>query len=304
MRRVGVGRVLFALGLLWSTAATAQAPAGTQVRWDTETTCIEPSDLLERIAFRLGIEPAQLARKLIRLEVRVVRELRELWNAKLLVVTNAGTSERYFEAESCQAIIQGTAFVAALAFDSRSGARLGLKLPLAEPPVRFVLRVPVSLEFGVLPQPSTELGLAAGVMWSTWRIELQVTHGFAQHKTVDATTGAGADLEARLAGGVRGCYIPWQRRVELGACATAEVAWLHARGTDLPAPWGSDAYSLTLLGGVTAAYRVWRGVGLRAEAAIGGNAVRPSFAIDGLGEVHRPAAVAGRLLVGVELWLR
>jgi hypothetical protein len=281
------------------------------VQWRSPAACPAPRDLLARIARSSGASFADLAGKLVRLVVEVTRRPDGRWSTRIVVITAAGTGERRFEADSCQELVNGTVLVVGLSLDPRVTRRPPVKRQRPEartvasnrPKVRIPLRLLFNTSFGVLHQPSFGLGLTAALAFPSFKVELDLGHELPRRVEVDPVTGAGADLRLVLRAGLRACYIPWRRRVELGACVGSEAGWLHARGVNIREARSEDALWLGLLGGVTAGVRLVGRFWLRVEGHIGASPTRPSFEIEGIGLVHRPSVLVGRVGIGVEAWL-
>ena len=297
--------------LLWTAAVTARAepapPAPPVVEWSYAPGCPRPDDLLDRIAERIGLGREALTGKLLRLRVLPERQSSGRWRAQLELLTSAGSGERGFEAESCNSLVEASVLIVGFALDPRAAALLG-RAARPRPAVRArdyegLLRVTGEGDFGVLQGPGLGFGVAGGLGWPRFRLELEAASDLPQSSALAGSAGpVGAELRLALRVGVRGCYVPWRRRVELGFCLSSDGGWLRGTGT-AHVPLTGSAFWLGLLGGATAGLRLFGPVWLRADAALGVSPTRPSFVV-GEGNVtlvvHRPSLLIGRLGFGLE----
>lgn len=176
--------------------------------------------------------------------------------------------------------------------------------PAPPPPARSArlggfLRVQGGGELGALPGPTGAVGLGGGLLWRRFRLELQATY-----LPPRALTRPQARVRASLAAAtLLGCARLGRGALEAPICGGLEVGGMHgaARGEGVDAarigPWIALAASAGVAWRAHPRIALW--AALQALAALR----RPSFQLrDPEVEVllHEPAAVSGRLLVGVE----
>ena len=179
--------------------------------------------------------------------------------------------------------------------------------PAAPPPSSrgpgLLLRVHGGPELGALPKISGLVGLGVGVLWR--RVRLEARGSFLAPRT--ATT-AQTDVRGLLVvGSLHGCARLGGGALEFPVCAGLEAGALRgeahgptADGTTL-APW------LGVVLGAGVAWRLRPRLALWAALEGVGGAVRPRFLLRDPGDditLFRPAAVSGRLLLGLELRIR
>lgn len=104
------------------------------------------------------------------------------------------------------------------------------------------------------------------------------------------TFGAAAQLELRVVDG------PWSA----GPLGGIALEWLWARASGFAE--ATSATSLVVLGeiGAFTSVRLSDDWALRADGALAGTARRARFVVEGLGVVHRPDALGGRVTVGID----
>ena len=311
-----VAIVLLACGLvLQVTGASASAAAGSAalelgptINWDAPEEC-PATDLTERIAGLVGLAPERLGAKLMRLDATIGRKANGAWTARLQVHTVAGSGERVFEAEDCHSLVEGTALIAALAIDPSvqpkpaaapvlsSHEAEGAKAGMAR--ARYVLRPQVVGDLGILPDLDIGYGLAAGVVWSWLRLEVDA--GVDSAQGIADSSGRGGTIRTPLRAGARACVAPWSGMLEVAGCVGADTAWLRSTGRNIASPETKDSLWVAISAGTAAALRLRDWLWLRVEGHVGPAVQRPVFQVTGVGEIYRPSKLAGRLGAGVEL---
>lgn len=319
MRLAAAGTSILIAALVSPGARAHDEPEATEPnryawRFGPGSECVPPPGLHLRIAELVGVPEPALKDKLHYLGVDVSRR-EQGWSARLKVATPAGSGERTFEAESCAALVDGTVLIVALAVDPN--LRLpNLRLPAPrvtrpspEPPpqlppatrsrtVRAVMRPLAAADLGVLPGATFGFGLAAGVVWPRWRIELDGTaHPWS---SVVQPSWAGGELRVLARAGARACRVGERGRLALDVCLGAAAASIRGTGRGITDPATDEAMWLAVTAGVAGGVRLAGWLWLRAELLGGLSAVRPSFRIEGVGEIYRPSVMTGRVAIGVE----
>ena len=154
--------------------------------------------------------------------------------------------------------------------------------------------------FGVTPSLGGGGGLSLGLGGAHWRADAL---GSISART-QTRPGPGAEAWGWSVG-ARGCGT-WavQRRVELAGCGGAEVGQLLGGGTgDLTNVREHVDTWIALSARAAARVFLARGFALVAGAEALFSVYRPGFAVRNLGVVHRPAVIAPRVTVGVEVRL-
>ncbi len=153
---------------------------------------------------------------------------------------------------------------------------------------------------GALPGTAVGGGLHLGVAHGTGSVELRLEAWLPKTVTSVEQPRMGADLwmltaapalclRGRPGGGV----------VRLDGCAALETTHLRARGFGMSNPGRAVASWGALVAEAGVALRLSGRVGLRGAAEVSRPLVRPRFAIENVGELHRPACfgVGGGLAV-------
>jgi hypothetical protein len=159
---------------------------------------------------------------------------------------------------------------------------------------------------GSLPHPA--LGVALGVELGTERWQLRAIGTLLpdqQHRVGSSGSALGAEL-GLATGGLLACAlsVSWLPPLEVRGCAGWELGQLSGVGTGVPdARHGSKLWSAPLLD-AGAAWRIPEtafrlGAMLSLVAPLG----RDEFVLQGLGRVHRPSSIVGRVMLGAGLTL-
>jgi len=162
--------------------------------------------------------------------------------------------------------------------------------------------------------PGVGAGMGAAVVLLLERLRLEGSFGYwpereglIEEVRIDGIRSFGAEL-GLLAGAVGACYRAWPELLFLSACAQLEMGSLYGRGTvNVTRSLPDSALWLALLAGVRASWQVARWGGLVLELDLAAPLLLPDYTIRVHGVtdrplvVHRPAMVAPRLKVGIEL---
>lgn len=263
-----------------------------------------------------------------------IRRTARAWRARLL--TEAGTRE--LDAESCEAALDAAALVLALAVEPEPGLASASEVsrPALEPAARphaadpmgearrapggapagadrsapsarsardagpgLVLGAGVLGAVGVVPAPSLGGRLAIGVGWRAWRLELAGLALLPRRAELAGDGGASAQIGwwAAQLGGCRRVFGPFE------ACAGSELGELRGEGFGVDAPraargtWFAETLSAVCTSSWPSPSGPWSWqLGSSLALAV----VRPEFGFDGLGVLHRPSPVSGRLWLAVD----
>ena len=302
--------LVIVLAALSSRDARSSTPPG--VQWRSTGLCPEPKNLLRRVAASIGLQRDRLGERLRRVETSMTRRHDGRLRVRLVVVTAAHAGERSFDAATCADAIEGSLFVVGLALDPRRATVASSPPGLSASPdvsptyrMRVPVQVLVNMDLGIVPHAGLSVGLGVGAAWERFRLELDAAHGLPRRAAEDADAErVDAELRLMLRASLRGCYVPWHHRVEVGGCLGGDLGWLRGKGLNIQDTSSGDALWIGIHGGVTIGYRLWRWLGLRLQGHLGVAPRRPSFEIEGIGEVHQASRLFGRLTAGLETWLR
>ena len=168
----------------------------------------------------------------------------------------------------------------------------------------WLMAIGLGVEAGPLPGIGVGPTLAVGLETGALRLEAHGRYLPASRALVDNHDSAAGDVSL-LAAGVRGCLRAVEGTVEAGPCVGAEAGALSAEGSGVSSPGEATAPWVAASAGGWLGVEIAPWLALRAEVEVAVPFNRPAFVIDGIeGEVHRPAAVAGRATLGAEVRIR
>jgi len=300
-------------------AVAAPREAHAEVRWVAPEGCASPQRLVEAVARTLRRTEAE-ARTL---DARAVVESA---SAGYLVRVDVAGGERTIEAKTCDELLDAAALVIALAVDptatlrrdpppagpparAPSGPSRASPSPPASPdperrggavsPPAFGVGVAQSADVGTLPSAAIGANLFVSVGRGAFRAELGAGFFPAQTKLVSGDVGGALSL---VTGAAKACALPNVGPLEIGGCAGVgfdRVAAVAVGAGVLPVDTSGTWPALD--GEARAALPLTRWLAVRLSLGAHVALLRPSFAVAGAGEVHRPSAVSLRQTLGLEL---
>jgi hypothetical protein len=315
MRRPA-GAIAALIALAWALPARADGPR-VALRWTAPEGCPAGARVIAEVDRLLGEHGARPPRPL-EVTAEVSAGDAGALRVHLEIEGDPGRRTRDLSAASCDALADAAALILAMTIDPAAVTAAPPPPPPppspAPPPPsppppppapapslrpRFHLAAWARADLGSLPGVSFAAGGTAALALGALRVELGAGAAPArtQLATHPAASGATAGGEISLIAGSAGlCYgvLP-EGRLELSPCAAVELGRLHATGFGVTTPGeGNALWSAARLGARLAFWPMSRAaVVLRAEAAV--PFARPAFVLEGLGTVHRPGPVAGRL---------
>jgi len=173
----------------------------------------------------------------------------------------------------------------------------------ATTPVRWGLRGNIVSDIGALPGVKPGVGLTAAATLGRWRVEVAGTYWFQRREPLADDPDIGGDL-SMWTGAVRGCY---GVRGWLG-CGGFEAGQVAGSGYGIQDPISNTSTWMAPTLSVARELKLsqWLSFFVSAEAALALR--RPHFNVtvevedmDVVAEVHQPAPVVGRVLVGAEV---
>jgi len=332
---------LASVGLAAGRAVASDAAALVVLEWAAPEGCPDGA-YVEREVHRL-LGDASAGSPYMQARAQVRQEKSGRWHIELRTMGRQGPGVRTVTAESCPALADAAALILALAIDPQrvaanrstttaapsataqpvpdaASASTGVPSPSASPqtpthpeqdvprstsppPVRFAVAASAVLDTGTLP--AVAAGLAARLAatpatLSSLRLELGAGI-FADDATTSPRTRSGTfSLRTFDAGG---CMVTPVGRLELGACANVELAWLSAAGLYESAVSRGEAEWAVLRVRATAAYAFFPAWAIRADLGGGFDVTQPEFVSAGAeqGLIHRPARYTARGALGLEL---
>lgn len=308
------------------TTASASGPSPrVALEWSAPGEC--PSgDHVEREVERLLGDATPPREPYLRASARVRLEASGLWNVDLRTEGPLGAGQRTLSAESCVALADATALILALAVNptrveaNQSAARPEPPSSAQPPPVvrppdttptprlnsprayALVADASATVDIGTLPAAAP--GVAAHLALipsSISHIRLEIGAGIFLDSAATRPAPRSGNFSLRTfdAGG---CWVARSGRLEFGACADAELAWLSAEGLyeSVTSPGHAEWCVLLVRGTVGYVWSVWA---IRADVGAALNTSRPEFvsAGDQQGLIHQPARYTARGALGIEL---
>jgi hypothetical protein len=294
------------------------------LEWSAPEGCPAEQEVLVSLRELLGADPRSIAREPLEVRITVKQIAPNHWALDLQTTSGDQQRTRHLEAPTCHELARAASVVMALAVDpERKHLRLGPRPreeeaeappppPPPEPP-RPAPRRPESERarrawglgrldlvgtIGQMPDPALGAGLSGGIVVDSLRLRLGAQAVLPQRTEVSEGKGGQIGMATGL---LEACFVLAQSPVRLGPCVGVEAGalWAHAFGVTQEGsgagPWVAIAVgeelALPLLGQLS----VVVGSALVIPVA------SPRFLLDEVGEVHQPAAVGGRLTVGVEV---
>lgn len=317
-----------ALGVSEATTASAAEPEPVALEWKAPADCPRGSDVVAEVDRILenssSVKPSQPIHATAQVSYDGAR-----YQVRLQIETAQGSSTRDIHSSSCRAVADASALVLALVIDPNARppepapAPAPEKAPAPKPvqrrppgrarPLRPTLRptprpAPVSVhalawvgaDLGSLPALAPMFGAGAGVQVGAQRFELGAELWPERFGGVAGSATTGGEF-SMLAGSLRTCRSLLSGKLELGPCGAVEVGRLHARGMGVDQPsQASKLWTALVLGGELRWVPVQvLAVTLRLGAAF--PLLRPRFVLTGIGPVYRPAVVAGRAALGLDV---
>jgi len=232
------------------------------------------------------------------------------------------TGERHLMGEDCAEIAHAAALVLALMLapgsEPATRERATAPAPAPEPTPApspapstppapgtawlGLVRGTVLVGFGTLPGTAAGMGLHLGAAHGIGSLELRLEGWLPRTVTSREQPQMGADLwmlTAAPAACLRGR--PGDGRLRLDGCAVLEATHLRARGFGMSDPGRAAATWGALEAEAGVAIRLAGRATLRGAVGVSRPLVRPRFAIEHVGELHRPARFGAGGGLAVEL---
>jgi hypothetical protein len=305
--------VLFSWGAEGATL-TVDAPEG----------CVEISTLEQEVAALVGHSLAEVADADFRLAIRQLSWGKPHWHLRLEAEERGAhppaTHVRELDAPTCDQLAEAAAVaiavsVRALAKDeapppSRPSAAVAVKsappLPsrvapgtAAEAPWRALLTFAVTGDAGDLP--GVGLGLRVGATLTHAALRAALALGWIPPRDSLMPTGSGGRFQLGFAA-ADGCWAPQRNAWTFLVCAGGELGAYGAEGVGVTSSFSRTTLWRAARAAVGATLALGGPVALVLEAGAALPLSRPSFVLDGVSPVYRPASVAVRGGLGLEYW--
>jgi hypothetical protein len=325
LTRYLVSGVCSLLGVSWARTAGARAPR-LEFSWQAPAECPDEARVRAQIE-RLVRSDDTAERAPLQAHASVERAEDGGWVLRLELLSGSARDERELVGDSCQALVDAVAVMLALQLSSEKRDDEVPRAAAEEPPAAAPASVlpppaperdrrspssPTSTRerghwhLGVLGQadsvvlPEVAFGGRVDVGWALgrWYLGLSPSLWAAQEQALrDGGTGRGRFGFRALS--VSGCHATWGSGARLGPCLSAEVGQLSAESSAVRLPDQVTELWVAALGGVG----FWVPLGPGSLFTSGLSAVvplrRPSFVVEGIGQIHQPSAVGGRASLGL-----
>jgi hypothetical protein len=289
------------------------APLALDLEWRAPSGCPDRNTIRRYVEEMLG--SAEPATSSLAARGGVSRVANDRWTADLALRSGTGSeSTRSFEGPTCESVSRAAALVMALTLHPNESPP-----PAPTPPerdarapersiagrfMRPFVTASAAIDTGSLPGPA--YGGALGAGWApggVLRLEAWGAY-FAARRGALANTDLGANVSlAALA--VRGCYPLVDAGWSVAPCLGGGLDWLHASGFGARSSYDGSAFTFHAEAGATILWNFTDFFALRGSVFGVVPMTRPEFTIwandDSTKTVHRPAPVALRATLGVEL---
>ncbi len=296
---------------------------GLEVSWEAPPSCPSSQAFVRTLEARLGTSLASLRDIPLRVHASVESSGSTGWRLVLRTWERGTEGERVLEDRSCALLAEAATLVVALSIDTLAVVRHEKQVrtgpPAAPNPIKpapttvarassrsrpgaaGLLRVSGLIETGMLPAVGAGIEFAAGAWLGLGSVDALGRYWFERDKRSGQASQAGVRLQAWTAG-LRGCVRPAAgRAVEFPLCAGMEAGQIIGDGFGVRRPrTGFTAWAAVQLSvGVAWVPVRWFALAGTVEGAIA--LARPTFAVDNLGDLHRPAPGSLRGSVAVEV---
>jgi hypothetical protein len=309
------------LVIVWSEIALAVSmafapePSAFSLQWDAPAGCPEAEIVEADISERLAARKAS-PRKPVAAHARV-HESDEGWTLELDIESEGGRESRELDSDECEVLADAVALIVTLAVleqpeleapkppgavvvtEPKIEIRSESHVQKNEPPT-WGTRVFGGGTYGPLPGFGANAGLGVALIGRAYRVELTGIYGFRRTAEVDGDPDIGGDLRM-WAIGTRGCGVPRVRRVEFPLCGGLEAGAVHGVGFGVPDAKRDRRAWLALTAGPGVSVRIVRHLALWATVDGVVALLRPAFALEPFGVIHRAQTAGVRALAGIEI---
>lgn len=309
---------------LSSVAAVAAGSLPIDLGWEGPESCARSDDIDRDVRRFLGDATISEALPPITARVSVSENPDASFEVRMVTTSGADTSERALHTETCEEARDLVAFLLALLIDPNARppsqpaavadpappktpppappVRSPAARPSSEtkPPPRWLLGISASAELGTLPGASVGGELRTGVLVSGWSVEARANAWVPRRAESESVPGAGGEfslLDASLLGCLRGA--PWEGPL-LQGCAGPALLFLEGEGYGVQTPDEEDALFAAAAAEAALLVALSSHLSLRSALGVLVPFRRPTFAIHGVGTIHRPSALSARASVGIE----
>lgn len=309
MSRSLTGAVALACGLLAFSAASARAEGSKAfaLSWSAPGECPREAEVEGYVEHDLGA--IAHGRTVVRASGVVSVQSDGRYEVELDLDTGAArSSRRELTGVSCAEVSEAAALVVALTIRAEAepepkpapeAAREPAPEPAVNRHVRPYLAAALALDVGSLPKPTVGLALASGVTFGWLRVEPALAF-YAPESGDIAGTGEGAHFVLGAAQ-LRACAPFPSSALWLAPCVGGGIDLIHASGFGADETRTASTFDAFGTGALLAGWDISPIISARLDVGAVLPLARPSFVVDGQGQVYHRGSVALRSLLGFEL---
>ncbi|HYJ10182.1 MAG TPA: hypothetical protein VEX18_14265 [Polyangiaceae bacterium] len=328
--------VFLAISLAGAGFSGAQPRPRLRLEWTAPAGCSSAAEIEAAVARLLGTAPPPSDSPPLDVVATARPGPGGLWQGEVEMRSGAKVGRRNIQAESCQAVADATALIAALTIDPDAvtaqqappsaetssvppAPPTASALASAPPPPRLlkattppaVSRQRLSVwaeplviaDVGALPKPTIGAGVAGGINWNRSTLEVGAAQFAEGTATIAGTVpAAGGDFRLR-AFWLAACPALQAGHFDLGVCGQVELAAMKGTGFGVSSGYENSYLWPAVGGGVLARLHLSQAFSVPLRLGLSFPLRYPTFTLKGIGEnqgrVHRPALGSGRLSLGV-----
>ncbi len=302
--------------------AVPEAAERLKLRWEAPPSCPTEAEVRDRIGAYLGRDEFDDALDDVRVAGHVESQRGGAWLLTVDVWIGEESVRRRIEAPRCADTRDAAALIIAVALDP---LRVSREAPpparerapttptpssgAARPPrpttsvprsrsLRADVRTGGVMEVGAAPRITGGVALEVAMVGPRFRVGLVSRYlPPRMARPFDSPSTAGARVQTGVVG-MRGCFVPSIRRLELPSCLQLDVGVTRGAGVDLEVlrvthrPWVTAAVGQEVVWHSRRRVGAW----IAADATV--TLLAPRFVVDDLGTVYTPGWAALRLLAG------
>lgn len=276
------------------------------IEWNAPRGCPPQDALRDGLSARLGREISVGAEAPVEVHATIVA-VGGGYALDLRMHSAQGSERRELRARSCNELARASVLMAALLLMETPGATITgeIQAKRRSRPASsaaaigpIYARTWVRGDLGTMPAAAVGPGFALGLALSDTRLELGATYLPAQ--SMYASGGDSLGSVQLMAAHANVCQV-LLRVPELGPCLRAEVGQLRARGEHVASAMTASSAWFSGAIGARLGVELWSGLAWQTEVAAGVPFERVRVAVRNSGELHRTAAVFGRVETGLLL---
>lgn len=285
------GAVVAAALLHFGTSARAAEPPAPLIEfdWDVTAGCPDKEWATRAVTAYLGPRAAR-ARTTVRVTIREHPLRRSRYVARIATEGQGGSGERTFDGATCTSVAKAATLVVAIAVDPETVSN---RVHVPEPSTELGAGLAVSGDVGSLPDPTLGAGAFFAFRSGPASVDVRGLAWLPRLESKGPRAGTGGMISL-YSGALRGCWTALDLGAgDVAACLTAEAGLMTGRGVNLLIPESSHGFWMAGLAGFVLRSRLGP---LRPWISVdaGTPFVRPTFEIEGFGDVFRSSSLIGR----------